>query len=142
MPGPSRCRGAARVARTTGHLASRPALGVTDTLARHFEGILAPGSTRLSGVWNQILDPSPTPSAPTLGADHGGDLLEGLWREGRPHLVVSGLVPTDAGDRPDLGEEAGTVRVHGERPSVEPLDPAIAARDKRITLGVLFETEA
>ena len=83
-------------------LGRRSCSGVTRYLVRHFEAIVGAGSTHLFGVWNQILDPSPAPSAPALGPDHGRHLLEGLEREGRPHLLVAGLVSADTGDRPEI----------------------------------------
>jgi hypothetical protein len=95
----------------------------------------------LSGVWDQILDPSPPPAAPARGPDHGGHLLERLGREGRPHLVIAGLVPANAGDGPDLEEESWAVRVHGELALIEPLDASVAPGDDREAFGVLCHAE-
>jgi hypothetical protein len=95
----------------------------------------------LSGVW-KILGPSPAPAAPALGPDPGGDLLEGLGREGGPHLVVAGLVAAHAGNRPDLREEAGAVAVDREIVPVEPLDLAVTAWDCWESLVVLGDTES
>jgi len=51
--------------------------GIATPRARHPAAILAVGSTRLSGVWDQILGASPPRAAPALGPDYGRHLLEG-----------------------------------------------------------------
>jgi hypothetical protein len=58
-----------------------------------------------------------------------GHLLEGLGREDRPHRLVAGLVPADAGDRPHLREEARVVGVNGEVSSIEPLDQPVPSEE-------------
>jgi hypothetical protein len=81
--------------------------------------------------------PRPTPAGP----DHPGDPREGLRWEDRPHLVVPGLVPADAGDGPELRKESWTVRVHGELAAIEPLDASVAAGDDREALCVSGDSE-
>jgi hypothetical protein len=96
----------------------------------------------LSGFWDQILGASPAAPAPALGSDHGRHLIEGLGREDRPHLMVAGLVPTNAGDRPDLREEPWAGCVDSEVLSVEPLDLSVTAGDHREILGISRDTQA
>jgi hypothetical protein len=116
-------------------------LGRPDALARHLDAILAAGSTRLSGIGDQIRGASSPAPAPPFGTDHSGDLREGLGWEGCPHFVVSGLVPFNAGDRPDLREEAWMVAVHCKIATVEPLDLSIAPGDDREPLGISRDSQ-
>ena len=103
--------------------------------------VLGRRSTRLSGVWDQIPGPSLSTPAPAFGPDHCRHLLERLGREDRPHLLVPGLVPANAGDRPDFREEAWAVRVHGELAAVEPLDASVAPGDYGEALGIMCDAE-
>src|SRR5712692_3679970 len=50
---------------------------------------------------------------PATGLDDAGDLLEGLRHEHRAHLCITRLVPRDAGDCPELLEQAAVVGVDG-----------------------------
>jgi hypothetical protein len=51
------------------------------------------------------------------------------------------LVAADAGDGPELGEEAGAGTVHGEVLPVEPLDAAVAPGDDREPLPIVGDPE-
>jgi hypothetical protein len=93
----------------------------------------------LSDVCDEILGSSPPTPAPPFGPDHGRHLLKGLGREDCPHLLVAGLLPTNAWDGPDLSKEARTVRVYGEVPPIEPLDSPVAPQGRPLTFGVRDE---
>jgi hypothetical protein len=111
------------------------------------DAILGRRSTRLSGARDQILGASSAAAAPPFGADHGGHLLEGLRREGRPHLVVVGLVPTDAWNgsvviRPDTQEWPPLWALVAVLPGAVPRNPPVPARDDRPAFGIAGHAEA
>ena len=105
------------------------------------DAFLGRRSTRLSGVYDQILEASPLTSTPSLGLDHRRDPLECL-RQGRwPVSPRPRLVPADAGDCLDPGEATGVVRVHSEGSSVEPSGPSVASGRHWETLAVRGDSE-
>ena len=104
-------------------------------------GLLRPGSRSVGGSHNPLEVGRGRRRALPPGSDDPGHLLERLGREDGPHLLVAGLVPANAGDRPDLREESRAVTVHGELAPVEPLDAAVTSGDGREALGVLDDPE-
>ena len=66
--------------------------------------------------------------------DQHGDLRQGSDGQERPRLPVPGLPPSDARDRPEPSEEAGSVGVDRERCAVVPLEAAVPTRDDRPAL--------
>jgi hypothetical protein len=84
-------RSAVRVARTTTHFGTVLHAPHDGSQPTRLEAILGRRSTRLSGVYDEILGVSPPSPAPPLGPDHGRHLLELLGLEDGAHLVVAPL---------------------------------------------------
>ena len=60
------------------------------------------------------------------------ETTEDIWSAGtRRGLSVPDLPAANPRDRPEAGEQAGAVAVHGDGAPVEPLEPPVAARDDR-----------
>ena len=81
-------------------------------------------------------------SNPPLRPDHPCDLRQRLGREHGAHLTVTGLVPPDIRNGPELPKELGVITVDGERLTVEPFDLAVAPGNDGKSFGVGLDSEA